>query len=364
MKLGQCARAFGGGIPFLACMLTVSFAATVAPPEAGSLWAHDNLVAWGVAPFDEKQRGVLERSEMLQSLGFRHIAYNWRAKQVRSFDQEIDTLRSHGVDILAWAIYIPDEPGVTIDWRRYSVASPVSLGTSKGLTLEGLFEMFKRHGIQPQLWLIQGANPKSLSKVASLTASEKMSSAERLEWATQLWRSDIESVPQEKRVEQEASRVAALAKFAAPYGIHVELYNHNGWFGIEDNQLAVIELLKRRGIRDVGIVYNFDHARDTVHDDTIGFPALWKRMKAHVVAVNVSGTVSEPQHVYPSQGDRELEMMRTIEASGWTGPIGLNTETGGDAKVALENARLGLDWVAAELKQPGSGGSRPFPVAP
>jgi hypothetical protein len=364
MTLGQYGRAIGGVIAYLACMLTASFAATPPhAPDTGSLWAHDNLVAWGVAPFDEKQRGVLERSEMLQSLGFRHIAYNWRAKHVRTFDQEIDTLRSHGIDVLAWALYLRDEPGVTVDWKHYIVASPESLGTNKGLTLEGLFEMFKRHGIHPQLWLIQGY-PESLLKTESLKDPDTMSPEEWLDWATQVWRADIASVLQEKRVEQEASRVAALEEFAAPYRIHVELYNHNGWFGIEDNQLAVIEQLKRLGVRDVGMVYNFEHARDTVHDDTIGFPALWERMKPHVVAVNVSGTVAEPHRLYPSQGDRELEMMRTIQSSGWTGPIGLNTETGGDAKVALENARLGLDWLAAELRQPDSGGPRPFPVTP
>lgn len=55
------------------------------------------------------------------------------------------------------------------------------------------------------------------------------------------------------------------------------------------------------------------------------------------------------------QGDGELEMMRTIQQSGWKGPIGLVVQRHEDAEVVLRNDFLGLDWLAAELKQPGSG---------
>jgi hypothetical protein len=63
--------------------------------------------------------------------------------------------------------------------------------------------------------------------------------------------------------------------------------------------------------------------------------------------------------LYPTEGDCELEMMRVIEASRWSGPVGLIAESGGDAEVTLRNARIGLDWLAAELREPGSGGPRP-----
>jgi hypothetical protein len=83
-----------------------------------------------------------------------------------------------------------------------------------------------------------------------------------------------------------------------------------------------------------------------------------------VVAVNITGTAMDGNLIYPSQGDRELEMMRTIQASGWKGPIGLIAEKGGDAEVTLRNYQVGLGWLAAELRQPGSGGARPFPALP
>jgi hypothetical protein len=130
---------------------------------------------------------------------------------------------------------------------------------------------------------------------------------------------------------------------------------------MEENQLAIIARLKEMGVTDVGMVYNFSHARDELHDDSKNFPALWKQIKEHVVAVNITGMHWEGQEVYPSQGDSELEMMRTIQESGWKGHIGLIAEKGGDAEVTLKNYMIGLDWLAAELKHPGSGGNPPFP---
>jgi hypothetical protein len=56
--------------------------------------------------------------------------------------------------------------------------------------------------------------------------------------------------------------------------------------------------------------------------------------------------------------------MRTIQESGWTGPVGVIAEKGGDAEVTLKNYLKGIDWLAAEIAKPGSGGPRPFANAP
>jgi hypothetical protein len=164
-------------------------------------------------------------------------------------------------------------------------------------------------------------------------------------------------------VDAAAGRVAALERVAAPYGCRVELYNHNGWFGREDNELAILESLRRQGITDVGMVYNFSHSRDADHDDSNEFHGLWARIRDHVVAVNVTGLYREGSLVYPSQGNSKLEMMRIIQDSGWKGPVGVIAEKGGDARETLRNYITGLDWLAAELRKPGSGGPRPLPAA-
>ena len=276
---------------------------------SSNLWAHENLVAWCAVPFDANHRGPEERAAMLARLGFKHFAYDWRAEHVPTFDAEINALKKHGINLLAW-------------WFPFDATDPQA---------EATLELFKRHGVHPQLWVMQS----SKKSTAPLT--------------------------DEQQITQNAERIAGLAKLAAPYGCKVGLYNHNGWFGVMDHQLAVLDRLRTLGVKDVGMVYNFSHARDPHHDDTKDFPALWKKIKPYVMAVNVTGMRMEGQIIYPSQGDAELAMMRTIQESGWTGPVGVIAEKGGDAEVTLTNYMNGIDWLAAELKQPGSAGPRPFP---
>jgi hypothetical protein len=285
------------------------------PPglTGADLWSHDNLVAWCVVPFDAAKRGPEARAAMLEGLGFRQFAYDWRDKDVPTFDAEIDALQRHHVGLLAW-------------WFPLAAEDPKT---------RPILETFKRHGVHPQLWfaLMDGTVPKTTEEQALF-------------------------------VDAAAGRVAALERVAAPYGCRVELYNHNGWFGREDNELAILESLRRQGITDVGMVYNFSHSRDAAHDDSNEFPGLWARIRDHVVAVNVTGLYREGSLVYPSQGNSELEMMRTIQDSGWKGPVGVIAEKGGDARETLRNYVTGIDWLAAELRKPGSGGPRPFPPAP
>jgi sugar phosphate isomerase/epimerase len=288
------------------------------PSPEGSLWAHDNLVAWCVVPFDAAKRGPEARARMLSGLGFRAFAYDWREKDVPTFDDEIDSLQRHGIQLFAW-------------WYPFDADQPLAKET---------LEVLRRHRVQPQLWV-------ALAPIGEPRTAEGLPKTPE---------------EQERRLADAARRIEALVRLAQPYGCPVELYNHNGWFGLVENEEAVIERLERTGVHGVGMVYNFSHARDGLHDDSRDFAAVWSRIRTHVVAVNVTGMHWEGQHVYPSQGDSELAMMRVIESSGWRGKVGLIAEKGGDAEVTLRDYITGLDWLAAELRQPGSGGPPPFPV--
>src|SRR5579859_5822115 len=70
--------------------------------HASDLWAHDNLFAWCVVPFDARERGPEERAQMLKGLGFKRFAYDWRDNHVPTFDAEIDALQGQGIELLAW----------------------------------------------------------------------------------------------------------------------------------------------------------------------------------------------------------------------------------------------------------------------
>ena len=273
-----------------------------APP---SILAPENQHAWCVVPFDAKKRGPEERAEMLEKLGFKRFVYDWRAKDIPTFDAEIGALKKHGIELTAW-------------W---------SPGNSHDALLLQTLEVFKRQNVHPQLWVMGGGTPTN-------TPEE-----------------------QHQRVEKEAERIRDIVKLAEPYGCQVELYNHNNWFGQPDNEVAIIEQLKQLGVTNVGMIYNFSHG----HEDVADFPAIWKRIQPYVRAVNVTGMTKEGEKkiVPPSQGEFEIPMLRVILDSGWRGPIGLIAEQGGDAEVTLGNNLHGLDWCRKELAQPGSAGPRP-----
>src|SRR5471030_1045869 len=97
-----------------------------------SIFDRQNLTAWCVVPFDAKKRGPEDRAEMLQRLGFKSFAYDWRQKDVPTFDAEVDAVKKHGIDLAAW-------------WFPQDFSDP---------NARIILEVAKRHGIHPQLWVM------------------------------------------------------------------------------------------------------------------------------------------------------------------------------------------------------------------
>jgi len=247
-----------------------------------SIWAPDNLVAWCIVPGDTKHRTPEERAAMMERLGFKHYAYDWRDVHVPTFDAEVEAVQKHGIEFTAW-------------WFPTDAADPHA---------QIILDTVRRHHIRPQLWVMGGGDPVH-------TPEE-----------------------QAARVEQEATRIRRLVELAKPYGCQVELYNFNGWFGQTDNELAVLRRLKEEGITQVGIIYNFSHAQA----DAADFAAVWKKVKSHVVEVNLAGlSLASPNQLDLGKGDLELGMMRVVQESGWHGPVGLIADREVDSEEALKN---------------------------
>lgn len=256
------------------------------------IWDQENLHAWCVVPFDDAKRGPEARAKMLAELGIRHFAYDWREEHIPEFRRELESLAAHGIDLLAWW------------WRP-------ELGEELGRTT---LELFVQHDVAPRLWVMQGEN----------LAPDRLPRTPELE---------------RERREIEAARLARVAATAQEFGLGVDLYTHNDWLGVTRNAIAVVERAKELGARDLGISYNFSHARDEHHDDTVDFPALWSELGPLVSSVNLAGTHFEDgETLLPGDGEHDLEMMRTIEESGWRGPVGVIAESGGDARVTLSQA--------------------------
>ncbi|MBY0512364.1 MAG: sugar phosphate isomerase/epimerase [Gemmataceae bacterium] len=261
------------------------------------MFAPDNLVAWCIVPFDKKNRTPAERVEMLARLGFKRFAYDWRAQHLPTFDDEVTLLKKRDIELTA-------------------VWFPANLGPDA----KALLGVVRKHGLKSQLWVTMG-DPAGGSQAEKADAAAKV--------------------------------IRPIAEEADGLGCTVALYNHGGWFGEPENQLAVIEQLKRK---NVGIVYNQHHG----HDHVDRFPQLLKAMLPHLLCLNLNGMVKggdkAGKKILPlAQGDLDVGLLTTIRDSGYAGPIGILGHTDDDAEERLADNLDGLAWLRATLagKDPG-----------
>jgi sugar phosphate isomerase/epimerase len=283
-------------IGILTTALLVTASLKLSADDTRSLFDHKNISAlWIAAPWDAKKRGPEERMQMLRELGLSKFAYNGDGV----VDAEIEAAKKHGIEIAAF-------------W--YPARNPQ------------IVDAIKRYGIHPQFWVCG-------SRAITVT-------------------NDAE------RIEAEAARIRPIAEDAAAIGCKVGLYNHREpWFEEQDHQIAIIERLRREGLTNVGIVFNFHHWRGSLAE----FPALFKRIQPHLLAVNLNGmradTAQYPPVRFIGSDASELEMIRVVETSGWRGPIGVIHERPTvDAAEGIKGNLKGLEWVQKELQLPGSGG--------
>ena len=238
---------------------------------------------------------------MLERLGLRRLAYDWRAEHLPTFEAELEALARHGIELTAW--WFP----TTLD------------GDAR--TILGLLE---QHKIRTQLWVMGGGDPVK------------------------------NEAEQRTRVEAEAKRIRPIAEAAAKIGCTVELYNHGGWFGEPENQLAIIESLK---LPNVGIVYNLHHG----HEHLDRLPQLLRAMRPHLHALNLNGMSRGAEKILPlGQGQMDLQLLKMIRDSGYRGPIGILNHTDEDAEARLRDNLDGLQWLVQQLDgQPA--GPKPSP---
>lgn len=268
--------------------------------SAVDVFARENLVAWCIVPFDARKRTPVQRAQMLEKLGIHRFAYDWRAEHLPTFDAELDELKKHNIELTA--LWFPAE-----------------LNGDARILLEGI----RKHDLRPQLWVMTQINPQG---------------------------------DRQKTIALAAAIIRPVALEAAKLKCQVALYNHGGWFGEPENQIAIIETLKREGIANVGMVYNQHHG----HEHVAQFADLLQKMKPHLLALNLNGMTKDGdksgKKILPlAQGELDLQLLKIIRDSGYSGPIGILNHTDEDAEGRLMDNLDGLDWLVARLsgKDPG-----------
>jgi sugar phosphate isomerase/epimerase len=267
--------------------------------ESDSPFARDNLVAWCIVPFDAKKRTPEQRVAMLQRLGIKRYAYDWRDEHLPTFDAELAELKKRNIELTA-------------------VWFPATLNEQARVLLDGL----RTHKLKTQLWVTMGAND----------------------------------------VEAGAAAITPIAREAGKLGCTVALYNHGGWFGEPENQVAIIDRLRGGGVTNVGIVYNLHHGH--AHVDRL--PELLAKMKPHLLALNLNGMTRNGDRsgrkILPiGQGELDLPLLKAIKASGFTGPIGILNHTDEDAEARLLDNIEGLEWLVRQMEGDAPAAERPKP---
>jgi glucose dehydrogenase len=296
-------------------MLALFSLSVSAAEEEKGVFRQDNLAAWCIVPFDKAKRTPEQRASMLEKLAIRHFVYDYRAEHVPQWDDEMAAIKRHHVNLLGW-------------WFPGSLSADA---------LNAL-DLFRRHQVKPQLWVSGGGG-----------AIDPGSPEE-----------------QERRIAGEVKRLKPIADAAKADGLKVGLYNHGSWFGEPDNQIAVIRALKAEGVENVGIVYNQHHG----HGHIAGFKELLKRMLPHLICLNLNGMDVRGDQVgrkiLPlAVGSEDLQLLRIIAESGYTGPIGILNHTGEDAEERLMDNLDGLRWLSAQLRgKPATAKPVPRTVVP
>ena len=124
-----------------------------------------------------------------------------------------------------------------------------------------------------------------------------------------------------------------IAEAAAAQGCTIGLYNHGGWFGEPENQLAIIDGARRTPTSASSTTST------TATTTSTASPSLLEKMKPHLYAINLNGTDRDGERrgrkILPlGQGELDLELLRTISESGYDGPIGILGHTQDDAELA------------------------------
>ena len=300
----------------LAALASTGFAKALAAPKANDpangLFARDNLIAWCIVPFDSKKRGPEERAAMLERLGFKHFAYDWRAEHIPTFDAEFEALKRHHVALDAF-------------WAARGAQS--------------------RHAHHPQRAQATSGEGRALG------ASRFRGRSRVGRRARASHRGRHGQAPPTGPGGREDRLLAGPVQ---PRGMVRRA-------GEPDRDHRATE---KQGVTNVGMVYNLHHG----HDHLDRFAELLTKMKPYLKAVNLNGMDRGGDRVGRKilplgQGALDLDLLRIIRDSGYRGPIGILGHTMDDAEQRLQDNLDGLDWLLPQLegRPPALGPSRGRP---
>lgn len=235
---------------------------------------------------------------MLNGLGIKKFAYDWRTEHLPGFPREIQVLPEYNIELVAVWIWIDER-------------------------------------------IVYGI-PEEADYIFNVLAETNT--------ATTIWAgfSDhfYDDKPEEEKFNTGVQIVDMLYKRAKETGSSIALYNHGGWYGEPENQIKIIKAVDPDNI---GIVYNFHYG----HLHINRFPRMLSEMLPYLWTVNINGMRSGGPKILPvGEGEHEKEIIRVLIDSGFEGTIGIIGHTEGkDIKDVLIRNINGLQKILKELDE-------------
>lgn len=257
----------------------------------------DNYFAWCIVPFDNQDRTPEQRINMLNRLGFKSYAYDWRTEHLPEMTKEINLAKESGIKINAVWMWLDNND------------TPGNLSANNQKVLQALEET----GLQTQIWV---SFPENY----------------------------FDDLNEQQRLEKAVNMIGYVSDEAQKLSCSVGLYNHGGWFGRPENLVKICEVLPEH---EVGIIFNFHHAHDMMDE----FPNLVKLMLPHLWAMNLNGMNPDGPKILPiGSGEKEAEMLTIIRTAGFTGPFGiLGHVEDADVETILKGNLEGMKKVLDEI---------------
>jgi sugar phosphate isomerase/epimerase len=265
-------------------------------PDSIRIFEPDNLIAWCIVPFDAEERSPLQRAEMLRELGLMHLAYDYREKHIPLFREEIETLKAYRIAL--------DAVWLWVDPRWEETFNDAG---------RQILDILRETGTRTEIWLGFPDNA-------------------------------FDGIPDDLSLSRSVEVVKEILRECEEIGCTLALYNHGGWFGEPDNLVRIVESVGSDKLR---IVYNFHHG----HHHTELFQEHLEKMLPYLSTININGMKpTGPKIITLGEGDLELEMLRVIMESGYSGPIGILGHTEGeDIRLVLEGNLKGLEELRKHL---------------
>ncbi|MDN4472230.1 phosphotransferase [Demequina zhanjiangensis] len=299
------------------------------PPERHDVpaWAVRDQIAATHLRFDAIDRDTTSHATMLRRLGLHRVIWDRFSEDPGARVSALEALRREGVTLDGvWVSHpLPDigEPGYE---ERFGVVPH---------HLRALMDTVTRRGMSPDLWVpLSFAPPGAPAPLPART--------HRVE------------------VERAADHLVGLARLAHGHGLCLVLVNHGGWAGEPQTMLDIVAALERRGLKNVGIGLQLQHAQHHTADLDQVIEELGDSLVAIVLSGMDAGAELSGRLMLPfGAGSRDRWVTHALVDSGWNGRVVVHAAGHDDAEARLADSLEGLEWAVGRLA--GARTPRPAP---